>query len=341
MGIFEGKTILVTGGTGSFGGYFVNYLLDKDFKEIRVFSRDELKQEEMRLKFQNPKIKFYIGDIRDRGSVDDAMSGVDYVFHAAALKQVPTCEFFPMQATQTNVLGSRNVIDSAISHKVSKVVSLSTDKAVYPVNALGLTKALMEKVVESSARNLGEDDTVLSIVRYGNVLFSRGSVIPLFLKQIKEKKPISVTEPDMTRFLLPLKEATGLVTFALEHGRQGDIFVRKAPSCSIGNLAQAVKNIFKSDSEIKIMGMRHGEKLYETLASKGELLRSEDMGDYLRVSIDGRDLNYNKYLNEGDVKISQTEDYNSQNTAQMSVGEIEEMLLNQPEIIAEMKKRGS
>ncbi|MBC8284413.1 MAG: polysaccharide biosynthesis protein [Nitrospinae bacterium] len=339
MAIFEGKVILVTGGTGSFGGYFVNYLLDKNFKEIRVFSRDELKQEEMRLKFENPKIKFYIGDIRDRSSVDDAMSGVDYVFHAAALKQVPTCEFFPMQATQTNVLGSRNVIDSAISHGVSKVVCLSTDKAVYPVNALGITKALMEKVVEASARNLGEGDTVLTIVRYGNVLFSRGSVIPLFMKQIKEKKAISVTEPNMTRFLLPLKEATGLVTFALEKGQQGDIFVRKAPSCSVGDLAQAVKNIFKSDSQIKIIGMRHGEKLYETLASKGELLRSEDIGEYLRVSIDDRDLNYNKYLKEGDKQIVKTEDYNSQNTGRMTVGEIEEMLLSQPEIISELENR--
>jgi UDP-N-acetylglucosamine 4,6-dehydratase/5-epimerase len=341
MATFEGKIILVTGGTGSFGGYFVNYLLDKNFKEIRVFSRDELKQEEMRLRFQNPKIKFYIGDIRDRSSVDDAMSGVDYVFHAAALKQVPTCEFFPMQATQTNVLGSRNVIDSAISHGVSKVVSLSTDKAVYPVNALGITKALMEKVVEASARNLGEEGTILTIVRYGNVLFSRGSVIPLFIKQIKENKAISVTEPNMTRFLLPLKEATGLVTFALEKGQQGDIFVRKAPSCSVGDLAQAVKNIFQSDSEIRTIGMRHGEKLYETLASKGELLRSEDMGDYLRVSIDDRDLNYNKYLNEGDMKVIQTEDYNSQNTVRMNVSEIEEMLLSQPEIISELKNRDS
>ena len=341
MAIFEGKTILVTGGTGSFGGYFVNYLLDKNFKEIRIFSRDELKQEEMRMRFQNPKIKFYIGDIRDRSSVDDAMSDVDYVFHAAALKQVPTCEFFPMQATQTNVLGSRNVIDSAISHGVSKVVSLSTDKAVYPVNALGITKALMEKVVEASARKLDEGETVLTIVRYGNVLFSRGSVIPLFLKQIKEKKAISVTEPDMTRFLLPLKDAIGLVTFALEKGRQGDIFVRKAPSCSVGDLAQAVKNIFQSNSEIKTIGIRHGEKLYETLASKGELLRSEDMGEYLRVSIDDRDLNYNKYLNEGDMKVIKTEDYNSKNTTRMNVGEIEEMLLSQPEIISEFKSSAS
>ncbi len=339
MSTFEGKIILVTGGTGSFGGYFVNYLLDKNLKEIRVFSRDELKQEEMRQRFQNPLIKFYIGDIRDRRSVDDAMSGVDYVFHAAALKQVPSCEFFPMQATQTNVLGSRNVIDSAISHGVSKVVSLSTDKAVYPVNALGITKALMEKVVESSARNLCGEKTILTIVRYGNVLFSRGSVIPLFLKQIREGKDISVTEPKMTRFLLPLKEAIRLVTFALENARQGDVFVRKAPSCSVGDLAQAVKNIFRSDSEIKTIGIRHGEKMYETLASKGELLRSEDLGDFLRLRIDDRDLNYSKYLNEGDKKMVETEDYNSENTMRMTVDQVEEMLLEQPEIISELKNR--
>jgi UDP-N-acetylglucosamine 4,6-dehydratase/5-epimerase len=333
---FNGKTILVTGGTGSFGGYFVNYLLDRNFKEIRVFSRDELKQEEMRLRFQNPKIKFYIGDVRDRDSVDDVMGGVDYVFHAAALKQVPTCEFFPMQATQTNVLGSQNVINSAIRHGVSKVVSLSTDKAVYPVNALGITKALMEKVVQSASRKLTEGQTVLSLVRYGNVLFSRGSVIPLFMKQIREKKPLTVTEPAMTRFLLPLKEAIHLVGFALENGRQGDIFVRNAPSCSIGDLAQALKNIFSSDSEIKIIGMRHAEKLHETLASKDELLRSEDLGDFLRLSMDDRDLNYNKYLSEGDTKTVQTEDYTSHNTTRLSIKEIEEMLLAQPEIIAEL-----
>ena len=257
---FEGKTILVTGGTGSFGGYFVNFLLDKNFEEIRVFSRDELKQEEMRLRFQNPKIKFYIGDVRDRDSVDDVMAGVDYVFHAAALKQVPTCEFFPMQAMQTNVIGSQNVIKSAISHGVSKVVSLSTDKAVYPVNALGITKALMEKVVQSASRKLSEGQTILTLVRYGNVLFSRGSVIPLFIKLIRDKKPLTVTEPGMTRFLLPLKEAINLVGYALVNGKQGDIFVRNAPSCSVGDLAQALINILGSDSEIKTIGMRHGEK---------------------------------------------------------------------------------
>jgi len=333
---FAGKTILVTGGTGSFGGYFVNYLLDKNFEEIRVFSRDELKQEEMRLKFQNSKIKFYIGDVRDRDSVDDAMAGVDYVFHAAALKQVPTCEFFPMQATQTNVIGSQNVINSAISQGVSRVVSLSTDKAVYPVNALGITKALMEKVVQSASRKLSGEQTILTLVRYGNVLFSRGSVIPLFIKLIREKKPLTVTEPGMTRFLLPLKEAINLVGFALENGKQGDIFVRNAPSCSVGDLAQALINILGSDSVVKTIGMRHGEKMHETLASKDELLRSEDMGDYLRLSMDDRDLNYNKYLSEGDKKVVQTEDYTSQNTTRLTLKEIEAMLLEQPEIIAEL-----
>ena len=333
---FAGKTILVTGGTGSFGGYFVNYLLDKNFEEIRVFSRDELKQEEMRLKFQNSKIKFYIGDVRDRDSVDDAMAGVDYVFHAAALKQVPTCEFFPMQATQTNVIGSQNVINSAISQGVSRVVSLSTDKAVYPVNALGITKALMEKVVQSASRKLSGEQTILTLVRYGNVLFSRGSVIPLFIKLIREKKPLTVTEPGMTRFLLPLKEAISLVGFALENGKQGDIFVRNAPSCSVGDLAQGLINILGSDSVVKTIGMRHGEKMHETLASKDELLRSEDMGDYLRLSMDDRDLNYNKYLSEGDKKVVQTEDYTSQNTTRLTLKQIEKMLLEQPEIIAEL-----
>ena len=268
MSTFDGKTILITGGTGSFGGYFVDYLLDKNFHEIRVFSRDEMKQEEMRQRLQDPRIKFYIGDVRDRNSVDNAMGGVDYVFHAAALKQVPSCEFFPMQATQTNVMGSQNVIDSAISHKVSKVVSLSTDKAVYPINALGITKALMEKIVQATSRRLSDGQTILTLVRYGNVLFSRGSVLPLFIKLIREKKSITVTEPEMTRFLLPLDEAIKLVGFALENGKQGDIFVRNAPSCSVGDLAEALKNILHSDSEIKIIGMRHGEKLHETLVPK-------------------------------------------------------------------------
>jgi UDP-glucose 4-epimerase len=291
----------------------------------------------MRLRLQNSAVKFHIGDVRDRESVDDVMEGVEYVFHAAALKQVPACEFFPMQATQTNVLGSQNVINSAISHGVSKVVSLSTDKAVYPINALGITKALMEKVVQSASRKLSRDKTILSLVRYGNVLFSRGSVIPLFLKQMREKKPITITEPEMTRFLLPLKEAIHLVGFALKNSQQGDIFVRNAPAGSVGDLAQALKNIFSSDSEIKIIGVRHGEKMHETLASKEELLRSEDMGDYLRLSMDDRDLNYNKYFVEGDKKMVQTEDYTSENTIRLTVKEIEGLLLAQPEIISALK----
>lgn len=336
MSIFKGKTILVTGGTGSFGGYFVNYLLNKKFKEVRIFSRDELKQEEMRLRLQNSNIKFYIGDVRDRDSVDGVMSGVDYVFHAAALKQVPTCEFFPLQAMQTNVIGSQNVIASAVSCGVSKVVSLSTDKAVYPINALGITKALMEKVVISASRNLTEGQTVLALVRYGNVLFSRGSVIPLFIKLIREKKSLTLTNPEMTRFLLSLKEAINLVGFALENARQGDVFVRNAPSCSMGDLAQALKNIFHSDCEIKTIGMRHGEKMHETLASKEELLRSEDMGEYLRLSMDDRDLNYSKYLSEGNKTFNNSEDFTSQNTTRLKLGDIEKTLLEQPEIQSEL-----
>jgi UDP-N-acetylglucosamine 4,6-dehydratase/5-epimerase len=329
---FKGKTILITGGTGSFGGYFVTYLLDKGFKEIRIFSRDELKQEQMRQKLNHRDIKFYIGDIRDRNSVDEAMAGVDYVFHAAALKQVPTCEFFPMQATQTNVIGSQNVISSAIQNGVAKVVSLSTDKAVYPVNALGITKALMEKMVLSASRNLPEEQTLLTLVRYGNVLFSRGSVIPLFMKQIRENKPLTLTEPEMTRFLLPLPEAIQLVGFALENGRQGDIFVRKSSSCTVGDIAKALINIFHSKSEVKIIGMRHGEKMHETLVSKEELVRSEDMGDYLRLGLDDRDLNYEKYLSEGEQKLGQIQDYNSQNASRLGIEEIEKLLLAQPEI---------
>jgi len=293
----------------------------------------------MRQRLNHSKIKFHIGDIRDRGSVDDAMTGVDYVFHAAALKQVPSCEFFPMQATQTNVIGSQNVISSAIQNGVAKVVSLSTDKAVYPVNALGITKALMEKIVQSVSRNILKGQTILTLVRYGNVLFSRGSVIPLFMKQIREKKPLTVTEPTMTRFLLPLPEAIQLVGFALEQGQQGDIFVRKASSCMVGDIAKALKNIFNSKSEIKIIGMRHGEKMHETLVSKDELVRSEDMGDYLRVKMDDRDLNYEKYLSEGEQKLGQLQDYNSQNATRLTIEEIEELLTTQPEIISALNSK--
>jgi len=334
---FKDKTILITGGTGSFGASFVGFLKDKGFKEIRIFSRDELKQEQMRRRLNNPKIKFYIGDIRDRSSVDDAMTGVNYIFHAAALKQVPTCELFPMQAMQTNVVGSQNVIASAIQNEVEKVVSLSTDKAVYPVNALGNTKAIMERIIQSAARSIPNDKTVLSIVRYGNILFTRGSVIPIFIKQILEKRPLTLTAPEMSRFWLSLNEAVELVSFSLKHGKQGDIFIRKAASCTLGDVAQALKSIFSSKSEIKIIGMRHGEKMHETLATKEELVRSKDIGNFLRLSMDTRGLNYEKYLSEGENKITQLQDYDSENSKRLKVKEIEAMLMAQPEIISALK----
>lgn len=330
------KTILITGGTGSFGHELLDTVIDKDFKEIRIFSRDELKQEHMRTQLNNHKVKFHIGDVRDRSSVDKAMAGVDMVFHAAALKQVPSCEFFPMQAVMTNIVGSQNVVESAVMHKVSSVVCLGTDKAVYPVNAMGMTKALMEKVAQSIARDTDPKQTVISCVRYGNVMCSRGSVIPLFIKQIKQNKPITVTEPGMTRFLLPLPDAIKLVLFAFNHARQGDIFIKKAPACTVGDLAQALKELFKSDVPVKTIGIRHGEKIFETLASIEELRRAEDMGDYFRVSMDGRDLNYNKYYTEGDRKEVKLEDYTSHNTTLLSVKQIKELLLTLPEVRGEL-----
>ena len=337
MAKFKGKTILITGGTGSFGGYFADYLKNAECKEIRVFSRDEMKQEQMRQRLNSSKFKFYIGDIRDRSSVDGVMNGVNYIFHAAALKQVPTCELFPMQAMQTNVIGSQNVIASAIKNGVEKVVSLSTDKAVYPVNALGNTKAIMERIIQSAARNIPDCKTVLSVVRYGNILFTRGSVIPIFIKQIREQRPLTLTAPEMSRFWLSLSEAVELVSFSLKHGKQGDIFIRKAASCKLGDVAQALKSIFKSKSEITTIGMRHGEKMHETLATKEELVRSEDMGDFLRLSMDTRGLNYEKYLSVGENKIVQLQDYGSENSKRMKVKEIETMLLTQPEIISALK----
>ena len=335
---FKGKTILITGGTGSFGHAFLDFLLQnkKEFKEVRIFSRDELKQEHMRIELDNPKVKFYIGDVRSRDSLDNAMKGVDYIFHAAALKQVPSCEFFPMQAVLTNIIGSHNVIESAACNGVSKIVSLGTDKAVYPINAMGMTKALMEKVVQAAARNLKESETMVSGVRYGNVMCSRGSVIPLFIKQIKEKKPITVTAPEMTRFLLPLRDAIELVVYAFNHARQGDIFIKKAPACTVADLVVALKNIFKSDVPLKIIGIRHGEKIYETLATREELAKSEDLGDYFRVTMDDRDLNYNKYFTEGDAKEAQIDDYTSHNTYRLSIKEVEELLLSLPEVTREL-----
>lgn len=336
---FADSTVLITGGTGSFGHEFLDYLKPHGCREIRIFSRDELKQEHMRVALADPKIKFYIGDVRDRDSVDNAMRSVDYVFHAAALKQVPSCEFFPMQAVLTNVTGSHNVIESAMAHGVKRLVCLSTDKAVYPVNAMGMTKALMEKVTQAAAR-ARNDGTLLSSVRYGNVMASRGSVIPLFIKQIREGKPLTVTVPEMTRFLLPLPLAIELVAFAFEHAQQGDLFVRKAPACTVADLAQALKNLFHADVPVRVIGMRHGEKIYETLATREELAKAEDMGDYYRVPMDDRDLNYSKYFTEGDTTESALDDYTSHNTEQLDVAAVERLLLTLPEVREELRAAG-
>ncbi len=332
MDKLRNKIILITGGTGSFGNKFLNNLSFDDCKEIRIFSRDELKQEVMRNELGHDNVKFYIGDVRDRASVDNVMEGVDLVFHAAALKQVPSCEFFPMQAVMTNVIGSNNVIEAARKYKVGKVVCLSTDKAVYPVNAMGMSKAMMEKVAHAAARNSADDATIISSVRYGNVLYSRGSVIPLFIKQIKDNVPITVTEPGMTRFLLPLQNAIDLVLFAFENAEQGDTFIKKAPACTVGDLAIALNNLFQSNVPIRQIGVRHGEKIYETLATAEELSKSEDMGNYYRLRMDGRDLNYSKYNTEGDMDVALYEDYTSHNTYRLSVEEVEHILLDLPEV---------
>ncbi|MDY7116719.1 SDR family NAD(P)-dependent oxidoreductase [Halomonas sp. SSL-5] len=326
------STVLITGGTGSFGKTMANYLLERGCKEIRILSRDEAKQEEMRIAYGRPELKFYIGDVRDRQSVDKVMRGVDLVFHAAALKQVPSCEFFPLEAVKTNILGSQNVIDSAEEAGVKSVVCLSTDKAVMPVNAMGMTKALMEKTAQAASRQLGEGETIVSCVRYGNVMCSRGSVIPLFIKQIKDGKPLTITEASMTRFMLSLPDAIELVNFAFENARQGDIFIKKAPACTVKLLAETLLEMFGADNELRVIGMRHGEKLYETLASREELRRSEDMGDYYRVSFDDRDLNYGKYFTEGDVEEAAVEDYHSHNTYQLNKQELKELLLTLPEV---------
>ncbi|MES0872509.1 polysaccharide biosynthesis protein [Sinimarinibacterium thermocellulolyticum] len=325
--------VIVTGGTGSFGRKMVNKLLTRsDVSEIRVFSRDEWKQDQMRNEIKDDRVRYYVGDVRDRLSVDGAMRGVDFLFHAAALKQVPSCEFFPHEAVQTNVLGSRNVALSAIAHGVKRAVFLSTDKAVQPVNAMGMSKALMEKSVQAESRRLGDGDTVLATVRYGNVMYSRGSVIPLFVDQIARGQPLTLTVPEMTRFLLSLEHAIELVDFALQNARQGDLFVRKAPACTVGDLAQAVLELFESDVGTKIIGIRHGEKLYETLASREELGRSEDMGDYYRISMDDRDLNYEKYFSEGDRDEAARDDYHSHNTQRLDVAGVKKLLLTLPEI---------
>ncbi len=332
------KTVLITGGTGSFGKTMTSQLLKKGYGEVRIFSRDEWKQEDMRVRMAENRLKFYIGDVRNRASVDAAMDGVDLVFHAAALKQVPSCEFFPIEAVQTNILGSHNVIESAVKAKAECVVCLGTDKAVYPVNAMGMTKALMEKTAQSIARRLSDADTRVCSVRYGNVMYSRGSVIPLFVQQIKDGKPITVTDPNMTRFMLPLRDSVELVEFAFEHGRQGDVFIKKAPACTVGDLAKALLELFNSDCEIKSIGMRHGEKLHETLASIQEIRRAEDMGNFLRIQMDDRDLNYSKYFTEGEVLKAEIRDYDSDSTEQLTIPEVKELLLSLPEVQEELSQ---
>ena len=331
----QNKTLLITGGTGSFGHAVLNRFLHTDhFQEIRIFSRDEKKQDDMRNQLKNDKLKFYIGDVRDYNSVERAMRGVDYVFHAAALKQVPSCEFFPLEATKTNVLGTQNVIDAAGINKVQKVICLSTDKAAYPINAMGISKALMEKVAVAASRNLNE--TTVCLTRYGNVMASRGSVIPLFLKQIKENSPITITDPNMTRFLMSLDEAVELVLFAFENGNPGDLFVNKAPAGTIGDLAQALKELCNADNEIKIIGTRHGEKLYETLCTREEMVKAEDMGDFYRIPADNRDLNYAQYFSEGEEDVSLVEDYHSHNTEQQGVEGMKKLLSTLPLIRKEV-----
>lgn len=328
MSVFKDKILLITGGTGSFGNAVLRRFLDSDIKEIRIFSRDEKKQDDMRHHLQNPKVKFYIGDVRDKRSVDGVMNGVDYVFHAAALKQVPSCEFFPTQAVRTNVLGTENVLDSAIQHGVKNVVVLSTDKAAYPINAMGISKAMMEKVAIAKGRQLGENAaTTICCTRYGNVMASRGSVIPLWVEQMKEGNPITITDPNMTRFMMTLDDAVDLVLYAFQHGSNGDLFVQKAPAATLDVLADALKELYHSDTEVKVIGTRHGEKLYETLVTREEMSKAIDMGDYYRIPCDTRDLNYDKFFVEGNEEVSKIEDYHSHNTKRLDVEGMKELLL--------------
>lgn len=332
---FKNKTLLITGGTGSFGNAVLNRFLHTDhFNEIRIFSRDEKKQDDMRNQLKSDKLKFYIGDVRDYSSVERAMRGVDYVFHAAALKQVPSCEFFPLEATKTNVFGTQNVIDAAGFNKVKKVICLSTDKAAYPINAMGISKALMEKVAVAASRNL--TDTTVCLTRYGNVMASRGSVIPLFLKQIKSGEALTITDPMMTRFMMSLEEAVELVLFAFENGNSGDLFVNKAPAGTIGDLAQAMKELCNANNEVKIIGTRHGEKLHETLCTREEMVKAEDMGEFFRIPADNRDLNYARYFSEGEKDISLIEDYHSHNTEQLGVERMKKILITLPLIRKEV-----
>jgi len=325
--MFDNKVLMITGGTGSFGQTVLNRFLATEVREIRIFSRDEKKQEEMRIALNHSKLKFYIGDVREYDSVSQAMKGVDYVFHAAALKQVPSCEFYPMEAVRTNVLGTENVMNAATTNCVKRVVVLSTDKAVYPINAMGISKAMAEKLMVAKARIQRENETVLCATRYGNVMASRGSVIPLFVSQLKEGKPLTVTDPNMTRFLMSLEDSLDLVLHAFKHGKQGDLFVQKAPASTVADLANALKEIFKKDNPVRIIGTRHGEKLYESLISREEMAKAEDMGDYYRIPADNRDLNYAQYFSEGEEKLSHLDDYTSHNTSRLDVEHIKKLLL--------------
>jgi len=335
--MFKNKTLLITGGTGSFGNAVMNRFLETEIKEIRIFSRDEKKQDDMRKKYKNDKIKFYIGDVRDLQSIKNAMHGVDYIFQAAALKQVPSCEFFPLEAVKTNVLGTDNVLTAAIECEVKKVICLSTDKAAYPINAMGISKAMMEKVFVAKSKTVDSNKTLICGTRYGNVMASRGSVIPLFIEQIKSGQPLTVTDPNMTRFLMSLDEAVELVVFAFQNAAAGDIMVQKSSASTIGDLAQAVKELFEADNEIKIIGTRHGEKTFETLLTREEYVVAKDMGSFYQVPADKRDLNYDKYFVEGDQKLSVEEEYNSNNTERLNIEQIKERLLTLNYIKEELK----
>ena len=325
--MFKNKILMITGGTGSFGNTVLKRFLSSDVSEIRIFSRDEKKQEEMRISLNHPKLKFYIGDVRDYDSIYQAMKGVDYIFHAAALKQVPSCEFYPMEALRTNVLGSENVMNAAVARGLSRVVMLSTDKAVYPINAMGISKAMMEKLMVAKARMQSEGETVICATRYGNVMASRGSVIPLFVSQLKESKSLTVTDPNMTRFLMSLEDSVDLVLYAFTHGKQGDIFVQKAPASTVADLAQALKELFEKTTTIRVIGTRHGEKLYESLISREEMAKAEDLVDYYRIPADNRDLNYAQFFSEGEEKISHQQDYTSHNTERLNVEQIKKLLM--------------
>ncbi|WP_373073955.1 polysaccharide biosynthesis protein [Sulfurimonas sp.] len=339
--MFQNKILLITGGTGSFGNAVLRRFLDTDIKEIRIFSRDEKKQDDMRKQYNNPKLKFYIGDVRDVNSIVDAMRGVDYVFHAAALKQVPSCEFYPMQAVETNVIGTENVLNVSINANVKKVIVLSTDKAVYPINAMGVSKAMMERVAVAKSRNIDDSQTMIACTRYGNVMASRGSVIPLFLDQIKEGKPLTITDPNMTRFMMSLDDAVELVLFAFENGKTGDIFVQKAPAATVGLLADTLKNMVgKPEHKVNVIGTRHSEKLYETLLTREEMVHAVDMDEYYRIPADTRDLNYDKFFNDGEEVITQAHEYHSHNTTQLSEEQLKDMLLKLREIKPQLKAFG-